>query len=78
MRLLGISGWTVVPYTAETLGVVASKASNFAVEQTAGSHSLARGCSPQRWAAAFRTALKVLIRYRGLPLVAHASTKSTS
>jgi hypothetical protein len=23
---------------------------NFAVEQAAGSHSLARGCSPRRWA----------------------------
>jgi hypothetical protein len=23
---------------------------NFAVEQTTGSHSLTRGCSPQRWA----------------------------
>jgi hypothetical protein len=23
---------------------------NFAVEQTAGSRSLARGCSPRRWA----------------------------
>ncbi len=38
------------PLAEDSIGIAACIRPNFAVEQTAGSHSLARGCSPRRWA----------------------------